>query len=106
MGHGAPGREGDSRVRRSEETRNAGYEGRCLVKLDPLPASDEERDLKAGNTVVRGVLAGESLARLGQSNMAFPLNSAHNAAELLLQAEDAELRFFTVTKKTAFGPAN
>jgi len=50
------------------------------------------------------VLVGDVWLAGGQSNMGFPLSAAHNAAEVLPQAEDPQLRFFRVKTRTAAEP--
>jgi sialate O-acetylesterase len=78
--------------------------GKWKVQLDPLKASAESKDLRAGTLVIHDVLVGEVWLASGQSNMAFGLNAAHNAAEVLPQVNDPQLRFFTVVHKTAAEP--
>jgi sialate O-acetylesterase len=78
--------------------------GRWRVRLDPLKAGAEPRELKAGNVIIRDVLVGEVWVAGGQSNMGSPLNSAHNAAATLPQATDSQLRFFRVKTRTAAEP--
>ena len=90
------------------KTTTADADGKWLIKLDALPASDESRSLTvAGNATsvkISDVLVGDVWLAGGQSNMGFPLNSAHNAAEVLPKALDGELRFFRVKTKTAAEP--
>lgn len=84
----------------------AGPDGRWLVKLDPLPASAEPRDLiaRAGDTVtVRDVLVGDVWLASGQSNMDVPMSSG-SAALALPEANDPLLRFFKTAKATAAEP--
>ena len=75
--------------------------GKWMMRLHAVPASDQPRDLIIGSIVLHDVLVGEVWLGSGQSNMAFGLNAAHNAAEVLPTAEDSQLRFFTVAKNTA-----
>lgn len=86
----------------------ADEKGKWLVKLDSLPASAEPRELvvtgKDSTVKISDVLVGDVWLAGGQSNMGFPLNSAHNAAEVLPQAQDSQLRFFLVKTKTAAEP--
>ena len=90
------------------KTATADGKGKWLVKLDSLPASGESRELtvtgKDSNVKISDVLVGDVWLAGGQSNMGFPLNSAHNAAEVLPQAQDSQLRFFLVKTKTAAEP--
>ena len=81
--------------------------GTWSVKLDALPASAESRTLTvtAKNKVtLSDVLVGEVWLASGQSNMAFPVSSAHNATAVLAVADDPLLRFFTVQHATAAEP--
>ncbi len=87
-----------------KKTTVAAANGYWSLKLDPLKASAAPLELKVGPLVIRDVLVGEVWLASGQSNMAFPLSSAHNAAEALSQVEDEQLRFFTVARKTAVEP--
>ena len=86
----------------------AGADGKWMLKLDPVPASAEPRELvikAAGSSLTfKGVLVGDVWFASGQSNMASPLFAAHNAAEVLPQSNDPLLRCFNVTKKTADAP--
>ncbi len=88
--------------------------GQWRVKLDPMPASAQPRDLiisskhKSPNLrhTCSDVLVGEVWLASGQSNMGFPLASAHNAEQALAAASDPLLRFFTVQNGTAAEPQN
>ena len=80
--------------------------GKWQVKLDPLAASAESREMKIGSRVIKDVLVGEVWLASGQSNMGFPLSSAHNADQALAAAGDPLLRFFTVQNATASEPQN
>jgi len=86
----------------------AGADGRWQVKLDALPASAEPRALTAtgknSSVKVSDVLVGEVWLASGQSNMGSPVSSLHDADAVLAQAGDRQLRFFTVTKRTAAAP--
>ena len=82
--------------------------GRWRVTLDSLATSAEPRELKVtgkdSSVKISDVLVGDVWLAGGQSNMGFPLNSAHNAKEELPQAGDPQLRFFRVKTKTAAEP--
>jgi len=80
--------------------------GQWRVKLEPLAASAEPREMKIGTRVLKDVLVGEVWLASGQSNMGFPLSSAHNAERVLAKAGDPLLRFFTVQNGTAAEPQN
>lgn len=92
-----------------EKSATVDASGKWIVKLDALAASVEPRELVAADShasifTVNDVLVGDVWLAGGQSNMGSPLFAAHNAAEVLPQAHDNLLRFFSVTKKTAAAP--
>jgi len=81
--------------------------GRWQVRLAPLAASEEPRDLVVtgnGTTTAHDVLVGEVWLASGQSNMGSTLSSMDDAARVLPEARDPLLRFFTVVKATAAEP--
>ncbi|MDX2082210.1 MAG: sialate O-acetylesterase [Terrimicrobiaceae bacterium] len=80
--------------------------GRWLVRLQPMAASGESRDLIVrGPTelTIRDVVVGDVWVLSGQSNMASPMSSG-SAAEALPNAEDPLLRSFNVAKNVAARP--
>lgn len=87
-----------------KKTAKADADGRWIVKLDPLAVSAEPRELRINGRVIKDVLVGEVWLASGQSNMGFPLSSAHNAGQALAAAGDPLLRFFTVQNATAAEP--
>jgi sialate O-acetylesterase len=89
------------------QTATADATGRWQVRLKPLAASEEPRDLVvtgSGTLTIRDVVVGEVWLASGQSNMGSPLSSVDNAATVLPEASDPLLRFFTVVKATAAEP--
>lgn len=86
------------------KTATADTRGKWLVKLDPLAANAEPRELKTGGVTLRDVLVGEVWLAGGQSNMGLPLSAAHDAAQAIPQAGDSQLRLFKVALKTAAEP--
>jgi len=91
-----------------KKSAKADEKGNWLVKLDPVHASalPLEMTISSGGTQSKAtnILVGDVFLAGGQSNMGSPLFAAHNAAEVLPQATDDQLRFFNVTKKTAAEP--
>ncbi len=91
-----------------KKTDAADADGRWRTTPDPLQVSTEPREMTVtaeGKTLkFTDVLVGEVWLASGQSNMGVPLNSAHNAAEVLPKAQDAQLRFFKVPTRTAAQP--
>src|SRR5262245_35296487 len=86
----------------------ADAEGRWRVYLPPLAMSTEPRELTvAGRTtrVIRDVLVGEVWLCSGQSNMAFPVRQALNAAEEMAAANYPRIRQFGAALTAAERPA-
>lgn len=91
------------------ESTVAGADGAWRVNLPAAEYSDAPRELviTGNNTVtLKDVLVGDVWLASGQSNMGFPLNSAHNAAEEIPKANDPQIRFFKVKLATAAEPLN
>jgi sialate O-acetylesterase len=82
--------------------------GQWRVRLDPMPASGESRELRVSGSdssvKISDVLVGEVWLAGGQSNMRFPLSAAHEAAATLPTAGDDQLRLWNVDFKTAAEP--
>lgn len=98
-GSAAPGERVEVAFAGQTRATTADPAGRWRVTLDPLAASDQARELVAtGSTTAtaRDVLVGEVWLASGQSNIRAELRAAHNAAEVLPDARDPALRFFTV----------
>ena len=70
----------------------------------PFESQRTRGELHAGESMVHDVLVGEVWLAGGQSNMGLPLAAAHNAAEILPEASDPQLRLFKVALKTAADP--
>ncbi len=91
-----------------KKSATADANGKWKLKLDALPASTEPRELtvtgKDSSLKISDVLVGDVWLAGGQSNMGFPLNSAHNAKEELPKAGDPQLHFFRVKNRTAAEP--
>ena len=107
-GTATPGEEVTVEFSGQKKSAKADEKGNWLVKLDPVhaSASPSEMTISAGGTQtkVTNILVGDVFLAGGQSNMGSPLFAAHNAAEVLPQATDDQLRFFNVVKKTAAEP--
>ncbi len=87
-----------------KKTATADAKGKWLVKLDPLEASAEPRDLKVGTTVLRDVLVGEVWLCSGQSNMGFAISKAKDGREAIAKAELPRLRMFRVKQNPRYEP--
>jgi sialate O-acetylesterase len=85
----------------------AGANGKWMVKVGPLSASDQPIEMTvSGKNAVRftDVLVGDVWICAGQSNMGFPLNGASNAATELPQAKHPRIHLFNVDTKMSFEP--
>lgn len=85
---------------------SADARGRWQTFVGPLKAGGPfELTVEGSNRLVfKNVLVGEVWVCSGQSNMEWPLARAERGAEDAAAANDAELRFFTVERKTAAEP--
>ncbi len=85
--------------------------GRWMVKLAPLAASHEGRELSVRSKMeertlrVADVVVGDVWLCSGQSNMHFRMASVENAADEIAQVQQPMLRFFTVGEQLARTPA-
>ncbi len=88
-------------------TTTAISDGRWWVRLDALNVGDVPIRLRISgkNTVeFSDVLVGDVWLCSGQSNMAFPLRHAHDAADAIPNANHPRIRLFTVKPLVAFEP--
>ncbi len=92
------------------KTATADAHGKWIVRLDPLPASAEPRELtvesKIGNqkSKIANVLVGEVWVCSGQSNMAFGLKGAIGGDEAIAAAGDTQLRLFNASARAVDEP--
>lgn len=96
-------------VRFAGQTKNAaaGKDGRFQVKLSPLEASKENREMTVSgkNSIrIKDVLVGDVWLCSGQSNMDFCLDANENKTEERLAAKYPEMRLFFVRRAHAFTP--
>ena len=103
-GTAAPGEEVVVTFGRQAKKTKAADDGRWLVRLDKLSASDEPRTLAAGGARATDVLVGEVWLCSGQSNMQWPLCNTSNSAAALAAADDPGLRLFYVPRVAADEP--
>lgn len=85
----------------------ANGQGLFQVWLGPLPAGGPfELTVKGATNLltIRNVLVGEVWICSGQSNMEWPLINTDNGAAVVAQANNPELRLFTVAHNTAAQP--
>ncbi len=81
-------------------------DGKWSFTITSPPAGGPyELTLSGQNTIrIQNVLSGEVWVCSGQSNMEWPLQSAHNGAQEVAEADYPNIRLFTVQKKIADTP--
>ena len=83
------------------KTAIADAKGRWEVRLDPISANNEPREMRIGNSVLRDVLVGEVWLCSGQSNMRWIVGhvdkfpGVEGAEEEIARSERPELRLFS-----------
>ena len=106
-GKAAPGQEVEVRLAGQEHATVAGGDGSWRVTLAPLPAGGPwELVVEAGEEERRcsDVRVGEVWLASGQSNMQWRLDGALDPEIEIRRAEDPELRFFTVERRSSARP--
>ena len=88
-----------------KKTAKADTAGKWMVKLDPLPASAEPRELKAGSVVIHDVLVGDVWLCSGQSNMRMDVAGSLNPEQEIANAQFPGIRLFTVAQNPSLEPA-
>jgi sialate O-acetylesterase len=90
----------------------AGADGKWLVRLDPLPASREGRDLVVRSSGEKemlrfaDILVGDVWLCSGQSNMHFTMKNVADAASEIPAARNPDIRFFYTEPQFAQSPAD
>ena len=85
----------------------ASQDGRWLIRLSPLPASFDPRELTvSGNNklIFKNVLTGDVWLCSGQSNMEMPLSKAMNPNEEIAGSAFPSMRLFLLQKSFASSP--
>ena len=83
------------------KTATADAQGRWAVRLEPISVSNEPREMRIGDSVLRDVLVGEVWLCSGQSNMRWIVGrvdkfpGVEGADEEIAKPERAELRLFS-----------
>jgi sialate O-acetylesterase len=95
-GEARPGDEVTVEFAGQKKTGRADAEGKWTVNLDPLAASAEPRELKAGGLVISDVLVGDVWLCSGQSNMGMPVVQCADAEREIAAANHPDIRFFIV----------
>ena len=99
-GKAEPGSEVTVEFAGQKKSATAGADGKWIVRLEPLFASAEPRELlvesKIGNqkSKISDVLVGEVWVCSGQSNMGWTLKNSTGGDEAIAAAGDAQLRLF------------
>jgi len=84
-----------------DKTATADESGRWMLRLDPLPASKEPRQMTVtGSTtqVVNNILVGDVWICSGQSNMSWFLQDSTNGKAEMSAANDPNMRFLRVSQ--------
>lgn len=107
-GQAEPGETVTVRFGDQVKTVKADPDGRWLVCLDPLPADSQPKTLTlsgaAATRVIQNVVVGEVWLCSGQSNMAFPVQSALEAPALKATATNSLIRYYGIPRSTALQP--
>ncbi len=90
----------------AKKTTKADAAGKWMVKLDPMPASVEPRELKANGASISDVLVGDVWLASGQSNMFFNVKDTANAEQEIAHAQYPQIRSFTVAQNPSLAPAD
>ena len=88
-----------------KKTTKADANGKWMVKLDPLAASAEPREMKIGERIVRDVLVGDVWLCTGQSNMGFWLRDATDGKREMAEAQHPTMRLMQVAAHASLEPA-
>ncbi len=79
------------------------HNGRWMVRLNPMPASIDGRDLKitgpTNGVVLHDVVVGEVWLCSGQSNMEWPLSRSFQSTNVMATSANSQLRLFQVSKR-------
>lgn len=95
-----------------KKTGRADASGKWMVRLDPMPASAESRDLtvEAGpghdKVILHDVLVGDVWLCTGQSNMGFTLSGALNGSQEIAAADHPMIRLFSVADNPSLTPVD
>lgn len=73
--------------------------GKWMVKLDPLKASKNGRELNAGGRTIKDVLVGEVWICSGQSNMEWSINGSKEAEREKREADYPLIRHIKIPKR-------
>ena len=86
--------------------------GKWMVKLDPMPASAEPREMIIQSSIanrqskIQDVLVGDVWLASGQSNMGFSVGDSANGEQEIAQANYPAIRLFTVAQNPLIAPTN
>jgi sialate O-acetylesterase len=106
-GWDAPGRKVTVRFGGQAKTAQAGGDGKWMLRLDALEASDKPAEMTiAGSTtiVLKNVLVGEVWLCSGQSNMEQGMRMIKDSAKEIAAAKHRNMRLFLVPKRPSAQP--
>ncbi len=110
-GWAAPGEAVTVEFAGQKKTEKADANGEWRVRLDPMPASAEARELVVQSATgkqqarVADVVVGDVWLCSGQSNMHFRMKSVENSREEIAAANHPAVRFFTVNQQFSQKPS-
>jgi len=97
-GWGEPGESITVEFAGQKKTTITNPDGKWFLRLDPMPACAEPRELRAGNCLVKNVLVGDVWLCSGQSNMQHVVDNSLNATAEVAAGDHPCLRFLTVPR--------
>ncbi len=109
-GKAEPGSEVTVEFAGQKKSTTAAADGKWIVRLDPLPANSEPRDLIVQSKIenqkskISDVLVGEVWVCSGQSNMAWTLKASTGGDDAIAAAGDAQLRLFNAGARAVDEP--
>ena len=95
-----------------KKTAKADATGKWLVRLDPMPAAADGRELVvqticgSQNSKITDVVVGDVWLCSGQSNILFRMNKVENSLQEIANANHPSIRFFSVKEQFAQSPAS
>ena len=115
FGHGMQGHQIEVRIGQEVRSARVTSDGRFRILLSPLPAGGpievavrdlEHSDPASATLLLRDVMVGDIWLSSGQSNMEWPLSEAEAGAKAIEEADDKNLRLFTMPRAVAENPAD
>ncbi|MFT4549562.1 MAG: sialate O-acetylesterase [Pseudoalteromonas tetraodonis] len=99
-----PGEQVKVRFAGQSKSATTGADGSWSLELDPLAASSERRDFRAGEITYNNVLVGDVWVLGGQSNMEAALRNIQNGDLEVIAANQSEIRLMTIPLRASPKP--